>query len=345
MAINITDTPPQQAAVWDKHVYEGHSTNNLARQIRVTITIGGESVVAYEPTWVEILGQRDFVIDVAPLLRHFFGNILNSSLTSFEMNNAANAYTGFLHEIGGQGDVLDGVAITGVAHRSNGFPITSEATGEEGTLQSPQTGKRIITKADRIPLSAIFPAAEVADWALAVLRPDNSTSAIPHETEETRKLGFYLPFETGKHVARCSHIPSGRISDEYTYYVIDTCYRNDFTLYWLNRRGGFEVYHFPESQTISSRGDSVSFDQKIDGGKNIIRQKLPAKTWEQRQLIGRYETHKSAEYLKDLINSPEVVDRNGTPVYVQSSNINTHSEGEFRPSVQIIRNIETCIGY
>lgn len=99
---------------------------------------------------------------------------------------------------------------------------------------------------------------------------------------------------------------------EFITYVLDTnCTAYPVTLYFLNRYGGFDIYHFKET-------DKDTF--KVEKWKNKTMQNVTGTTRE-KVLIGRPETYANMKILRDLISSPEIYDTSGNRVYLKSTDM------------------------
>lgn len=99
---------------------------------------------------------------------------------------------------------------------------------------------------------------------------------------------------------------------EFISFILDTnCTAYPVTLYFLNRYGGFDIYHFKET-------DKDTF--KVEKWKNKTMQNVTGTTRE-KVLIGRQETYANMKILRDLISSPEIYDTNGARVYLKSTDM------------------------
>lgn len=99
---------------------------------------------------------------------------------------------------------------------------------------------------------------------------------------------------------------------EFITFVLDkSCTAYPVTLYFLNRYGGFDIYHFKET-------DKDTF--KVEKWKNKTMQNVTGTTRE-KVLIGRPETYANMKILRDLISSPEIYDTAGARVYLKSTDM------------------------
>ena len=101
------------------------------------------------------------------------------------------------------------------------------------------------------------------------------------------------------------------VSETLNFIVDNNCTAYPVTLYFLNRYGGFDIYHFKET-------DKDTF--KVEKWKNKTMQNVTGTTRE-KVLIGRPETYANMKILRDLISSPEIYDTSGNRVYLKSTDM------------------------
>jgi hypothetical protein len=127
---------------------------------------------------------------------------------------------------------------------------------------------------------------------------------------------------------------SGTTSQVYLRLVHDTkCYPRAKTLHWINSRGGWDFYSFPEEeQKIQVEGDSgerwLDFQTREVWGET--------KQWRNiSTLTGKKKSWEWNYHLKDLFTSPRVVDHLGHTVRVIDTDYNWNYTGVQEPRVRI----------
>ena len=125
--------------------------------------------------------------------------------------------------------------------------------------------------------------------------------------------------------------------------VDDKCYHNAMSLYFLNRYGGFDVYDFLSVEE-EQEADKTKYHRRDTQAADREVASVTQTTWKRLLLTGRPGARRQLEYVRDLVNSPEVYDENGTPVYVVSKVINIYGD-EVVPEIVIEYTDDRCISY
>lgn len=346
MSITTTRLPADHVAAWN--VVEVSGTSNALStpvrenlRIKVTVSIGGVAHVYYEPTWITMGTTSAFKTDISPVLRSALTSPVVTFPATITPGNAAVTYTIQLTEIYDVSGVVTTGATTGslsgyVAHRSADISGRTFSSLVNGLPLQHTTGTRRYVKDMYIPIDFIYTGAgdvEGPDGTAITVTNGRGCVFIDADGFDPNNINVYV-FESD----------AGKVTTSVTYVYDQACYPDGMVLYFLNRFGGYEVYHFVDTETIAASGESEVITTR-DWSGNITRRKLPKTNTVQMRLVGRMETADTAEYLRDLITSPEVFDIDGNKVYVVSDNLNIYEQGEFRPVVEIIKEITPCIGY
>lgn len=355
MAITITQYPANHEAAWGPIRITGTSNalqtpgrSNL--RIKVTITAAGQSVVYYEQTWVGDLGNWAFSTNIAPALRGFLSSPIVSWPGTITPGKAAVTYSVTLQELFD----VNGVATLGASNTTSGYVAHRSADISGRIMEVGQTKLSLqeTSSLRRLPAGVIFPMGGIATGfstggvKIEISKDGGIVDEIfPTITNGRMQFLEELVLMAGIYEFYFARAFDGSVlSEKVKVYFEEKCYKNDLVLYWLNRYGGYEVYHWIDTEVITQEGESATFETIGWDGVPVMR-KLPARNTQKMQLIGRMETKQSAAYLKDLITSPEVFDADGNKIHVVSNSMDIYRDGEFRPTITIIKEIQPCIGY
>lgn len=117
-------------------------------------------------------------------------------------------------------------------------------------------------------------------------------------------------------------------------YVDRVKYKNPFTLYWLNKFGGWEWFNFID-YTITNKVEKTQAIKYVDHeGTAEVNQMINKANLEMR-LYGKNINHENLYYLEDLVQSPIVLDENGERVRLIDNTFQSVGRGLIEPQFTI----------
>lgn len=141
------------------------------------------------------------------------------------------------------------------------------------------------------------------------------------------------------------HIATGGTYTSETLYVNidDKCYHNAKTFYFLNRYGGYDWYDFLSCQE-EQQAEKIPFSRKPSLIEDPRKMDYIKSTHQRMRCLGRAAPRRMAEFIRDLIGSPEVWDEDGEAVRVVTSSVQTYGD-EIIPEITVEYNNARCIKF
>jgi hypothetical protein len=137
---------------------------------------------------------------------------------------------------------------------------------------------------------------------------------------------------------------AGTTSNTFKYILDNKCYQRSKTLYFINEYGGWDWYNFIDYETtqVADKYQYTVYANE-EGDLNIYQ---PVEnSIKEMKLYGRPGTSDYVKYLKALVNSPVVLDENGTRVRVLNNQLILEGDGIIEPEVTIQYLEENTIKY
>ena len=319
----VIDCPFQAATTGTKPTA---TRTNTGIKEKVVIQIGAVVVATFYV--YPVLSGSDFIatVDIAPYLQGYF-------TTSFKLapdyyptpSNHLITYTCKVWEMNLKADLTYYTAAAGIdleadgskkylyAHRCAVLRVCDAGTPNNQLLTDFKT--QYFNSTDLIMLSALLTTKTTAKYHYT-----GGLVNIPNDSDEETITNFYfnatvqinafiIPFAV--QVGNAFGEAGQWTSETITFVKDDKCKAYPVTMYFMNRYGGFDIYHFKET---------ASDKFIVEKWKNKTMQNVTATTRE-KKLIGRPETYANLQVLSDLISSPEVYDTAGNMIYIKSSDM------------------------